>query len=39
MRSIQSTCLMFIMMLASYALPAAESGSTTLTGEGWTIET
>ena len=39
MRAIQSICLMFMMMLASYAAPAAESGSTTLMGEGWTIET
>jgi hypothetical protein len=39
MRAIQSICLMFMMMLVSYAAPAAESGSTTLTGEGWTIET
>ena len=39
MRAIQSICLMFMMMLASYAAPAAESGSTTLMGQGWTIET
>ena len=39
MRAIQSICLMFMMMLVSYAASAAESVSTTLTGEGWTIET
>jgi hypothetical protein len=39
MRAIQSICLLFIMMPVSYAAPAAESGSTTLMGEGWTIET
>lgn len=39
MRAIQSICMMFMMMLVSYAASAAESVSTTLTGEGWTIET
>ena len=39
MRGLQSMCLMFGMMLASYAAPTAEANETTLTGEGWTIET